>query len=436
MRPRRIVLSTLIAAAVSGCSGMSDVDRARSGKAGADASRSEGEARPADPNSPSVLEQVAYRALKGRNYVAAEALFRRSLEKGPGRRSARAGLADSLAYLGRKRDAITVYRRLLDENPDDPPLRARLGRTLLSVNEPRDALVHIERAMGGRENAEGLNDQGIAHQLMGRPEKAIRYFRRALDHKPGQPHIESNLAVALALADEHGEAERLLEKVVIRRSSHPAERMNLAIVRAMRQGRTPPGADLALLGTDAAANPVVIAAVAANDARFVVKSARGEPARGLPRGLVERENLHAAPDSVNGDPAWEEDARARARPMDRRRLRAAASPLSSPSPALRSGENVAVASAGGEEEPVGEAGVYRVQLGAFRSRDNAEAARAELLRAAADLVADMSVVPAPDGSRLFRLRTSRATSRAAAAALCSRLAERSFRCFVTRASGG
>lgn len=81
-------------------------------------------------------------------------------------------------------------------------------------------------------------------------------------------------------------------------------------------------------------------------------------------------------------------------------------------------------------------GGFRVQLGAFLSPRNANAARMKALRAAPDLGNKIRIKPGKsrDGGTVYRLWTDVPSERAAADALCARLKARSVSCFVVPAT--
>ena len=405
-----------------------------------------------DKNLPSVLERVAFKAMKSRNIQTAASLYRRVLELEPSRRSAQIGLADSLVYLGEHENAASIYRRVLASDPADAKTRGKLGRTLLSLNKPREAVGLIGQSMTSRNNIAGLNNLGVAYLLMGQPIKAQQYFRRANAHQPGNLSIRNNLAVTFALTGQSRNSVRLIGNVAGDTPPLQYVRQNLALFRAMERGRNADGARLALLSFGDEAFPFLVAAVdtgALGQAPGPGKSRMAAtglktpqrfsstpktPSKGVGSITTVRQGRQLAQNNaVIGQPL---ETPQKAAPVVKDR---APSPPKPNRPRIRPAVSEPSAAAGNKISQTAAVGPgYRVQLGAFSNQRNARAAGQRITRAVPDLVKGFVLTQAESatGGTLFRLQTAGALQRSDAYALCKQLKARSIGCYVTPAPKG
>jgi hypothetical protein len=108
-----------------------------------------------------------------------EAKFRRQVEGG-GDARARYNLANTLAHLGRRGEAIDEYRRALEMDPALLQARVNLGNALVAEGRVPEALTQLERAVKSDPDSQvAHNSYGLALQQSGRAADAQKEFRAA-----------------------------------------------------------------------------------------------------------------------------------------------------------------------------------------------------------------------------------------------------------------
>jgi Flp pilus assembly protein TadD len=145
---------------------------------------------------------------------AAEAAFRRVLEREPERADAHALLGATLARRGRSAQAIASYRRALAL---EPSLRRALGAgglarvhgqlaaVLASRGEREAALGQLERAiLLAPEEVDFYASQAALLGQLGRESEAAAVYREALRRGDRSPEVLNNLAWLLAEARDPG----------------------------------------------------------------------------------------------------------------------------------------------------------------------------------------------------------------------------------------
>jgi hypothetical protein len=137
--------------------------------------------------------------------------------------------------------AIEQLRTHLEHAPDDLEARIRLGNALFDAASYPEAIVQYQLALEARPgNADVRTDLGVAQRLIGRSDLAAQTFRRAIQDDPRHPNAHYNLGVVLAqdLGDPAGAIaawERFLEL-------SPGAANRDEVQQALRQlrGQSPP----------------------------------------------------------------------------------------------------------------------------------------------------------------------------------------------------
>lgn len=116
-------------------------------------------------------------ALEGQDAEAAEAAYRRAIERAPGYVDPCLNLGCMLCEAGRRAEAVALYRAALRHSPDEPLLHFNLGIALDDLGRAEQALACYEAAIAlapdladAHYNAARLYEQG------GRSSKAIRHY--------------------------------------------------------------------------------------------------------------------------------------------------------------------------------------------------------------------------------------------------------------------
>lgn len=104
--------------------------------------------------------------------------------------------------------------------PRDRKVMAMLGNALVRDNRARDALRIFERATRlGADEADVAADRGLARDLIGEQRRAQRDYALALARKPGDPNVQSRLALSLAISGDRAGALAALQPLGNRRDS-------------------------------------------------------------------------------------------------------------------------------------------------------------------------------------------------------------------------
>jgi predicted CXXCH cytochrome family protein len=107
------------------------------------------------------------------------------------------------------RQAVDLLREALAAHPDDVPAWEAQGSALTALERPAEALTAFETALRWAPRSEpALRTAARLAQESGDQEKALDYWRRALDSNPQMPDYHGNLALLLAHGHDWEEASR------------------------------------------------------------------------------------------------------------------------------------------------------------------------------------------------------------------------------------
>jgi tetratricopeptide (TPR) repeat protein len=131
---------------------------------------------------------LGYCARMGDHYQASVDAYNRGLQLKPGSVNGMAGLAQTLAKMGRTAEAEQMLQKVVDANPKDANSLQLAGELLLNSDPPR-ALGLLQRADAVRASAH--TDLLIAHayEHLSQPEEATRYLNRAKNRAPNDPEV-------------------------------------------------------------------------------------------------------------------------------------------------------------------------------------------------------------------------------------------------------
>jgi tetratricopeptide (TPR) repeat protein len=143
---------------------------------------------------------------------------------------------------GRFRDALELYRRVIEKIPGDPVVRFEYAQLLRDLNVPDEASKQAREAVRLDPNLPE------AHRLLGsleltaaehdptRLDSAISELKAANDIAPGDPNTAAQLARALMIQGNPGEAARILDGVP--QSRRPPSLVRLAADAKAKSGQS------------------------------------------------------------------------------------------------------------------------------------------------------------------------------------------------------
>ena len=136
----------------------------------------------------------------------AEALLRKAVAVDPGWAPSLATLGELLLNSGRQDEAVPLLQRAA---PRMPHAALLLARYYNDRQRPAEALViAAPLCASGQAPAELVTQHVAALAALGRQNEAVGFYRKLLDASPDNPAIAHALAIALATASQHAEAER------------------------------------------------------------------------------------------------------------------------------------------------------------------------------------------------------------------------------------
>jgi len=124
-------------------------------------------------------------------------------------------LAQALASLGRRDQAISMYRTALEHDPRFLPALRALGAELSKAGDTNQAVATLEQARAlGPGDAATLHELGLAYHELGRNSEALSALRDAIRSDPDLPEIRNSLAnIQLEMGDRDQAREELREAI-------------------------------------------------------------------------------------------------------------------------------------------------------------------------------------------------------------------------------
>lgn len=160
-----------------------------------------------------------------------------SYAKNPKDMNTAMGYASALQMDGRSDQALAVMRKLAIDYPQERQVLAAYGKALASAGELEPALDAVRRAQTPEyPDWKLLSAEAAILDQLGKPDDARQIYRRALDMKPGEPSILSNLGMSHLLSGDLKTSENYLTQAVNAPGADSRVRQNLALVVGL-QGR-------------------------------------------------------------------------------------------------------------------------------------------------------------------------------------------------------
>jgi Flp pilus assembly protein TadD len=157
--------------------------------------------------------------------------------KNPKDRDAGLQYATVLRMTGKSAQALAVMRQVAILFPADREVLAAYGKAQASAGELEQALGTISRAQTpDRPDWKLKSAEGAILDQLGRSEEARSAYRDALDIKPNEPSVLSNLGMSYLLARDLKTAETYMRSAIAQPGADSRVRQNLALVVGL-QGR-------------------------------------------------------------------------------------------------------------------------------------------------------------------------------------------------------
>lgn len=158
-------------------------------------------------------------------------------ERNPNDKGTGLSYANVLAMNGRHSQALAVMQQVAIQHPTDTQVLAAFGKAQAAAGELEPALQTIRRAQTpDRPDWSLLSAEGAILDQMERPEEARAKYRDALDLKPNEPSVLSNLGMSYVLAGDLRTAETYMRSASEQPEADSRVRQNLALVVGL-QGR-------------------------------------------------------------------------------------------------------------------------------------------------------------------------------------------------------
>lgn len=161
----------------------------------------------------------------------------KSYERNPKDRNVGMTYANVLMMTGRNAQALAVMQQVAIANPADREVLAALGKAQAAAGQLEKALDTIGRAQTpDRPDWRLYSAEGAVLDQLGRSGEARSRYRMALDLKPNEPTILSNLGMSYVLGGDLRTAETYLKSASQQPGADSRVRQNLALVIGL-QGR-------------------------------------------------------------------------------------------------------------------------------------------------------------------------------------------------------
>jgi Flp pilus assembly protein TadD len=153
--------------------------------------------------------------------------------------------ANVLQMQGKADQALAVMRKLVIDHPTDRSVLSAYGKSLASVGQLEPALDAVRRAQTPEyPDWKLVSAEAAILDQLGQPEAARQLYRKALDLKPNEPSVLSNLGMSYVLEGDLKTAETYLRSASEQPGADSRVRQNLALVVGL-QGRFDEARDIA-----------------------------------------------------------------------------------------------------------------------------------------------------------------------------------------------
>lgn len=166
-------------------------------------------------------------------------------ERDPNNKSVAMAYASILRLNNMNDQALAVMRKAAIQYSEDKDVLAAYGKALASAGQFVPALDAIQRAQDPTQpDWKLISAEGAIYDQTGRSEQARQLYRKALQYRPNEPSVLSNLAMSHVLDNDLVTAEGYLRTAVQQPGADSRVRQNLAMVVGL-QGRFDEAMDIA-----------------------------------------------------------------------------------------------------------------------------------------------------------------------------------------------
>jgi len=152
-----------------------------------------------DPHSVDVLAQLGRALAMSGQLEEAVSTFTKALELDPSHLNAQTLLGDARLQQRKIELAVSAYERAVQIDPGHDRARYKLGTTLLIVGRQEEGLDQLRQAiLALREDLEAQLHFTTTVTRLGHHHEVVDSYRRALEHFPGNAHLQNGLAWLLA----------------------------------------------------------------------------------------------------------------------------------------------------------------------------------------------------------------------------------------------
>ncbi|MEM7461602.1 MAG: tetratricopeptide repeat protein [Pseudomonadota bacterium] len=163
--------------------------------------------------------------------------YSESYEKNPTDKRIGLTYATLLRMSGKDTQALAVVRKLVIHHPEDNQILTAYAKALAATGNLKQALGAIEKAQRPEQpDWQLLSAKGAILDQLSRSDDARVQYRQALDIKPNEPTVLSNLGMSYVLSNDLPAAETYLRKAISQPGADSRVRQNLALVVGL-QGR-------------------------------------------------------------------------------------------------------------------------------------------------------------------------------------------------------
>jgi len=163
--------------------------------------------------------------------------WQKRYEKYPKNKMVGLKFATALRITGRDEQALAVMQRMAIHHPEDREVLGAYGKALAGNGDLKNALKTVQRAQTPDNPDWKLHSaEGAIYDQLGKPVLARAQYRKALDLKPNEPSVLSNLGMSYLLAGDQRAAETYLRQAMAQPEADSRVRQNLSLVIGL-QGR-------------------------------------------------------------------------------------------------------------------------------------------------------------------------------------------------------